>query len=527
MKDETATHFLEDQINLLLQERFNIHSLYPFQRLVIQRIVEEDSEESNHEGSVVVLPTGGGKSLCFMLPSLLVEGITVLVYPLLSLMHDQIRRLDEVSIPYICIQGGQSYQERNLLLEKLKTKEARILVTNAECLCLPALINTLAQITISLLVLDEAHTIISWGEGFRPALATVGPIIQHLPVRQVLCFTATADERVLQGLNRLIFPIAKPHLIHASSNRTNITYHVIRTLSKNQSIAGLLRQENILPALVFCSTRKLTETSAHSLLYALPDVSVRYYHAGLTKDERRYLEKWFNDTKNGVLFATKAFGMGIDVKGIRCVIHHDLSEDVLSFLQESGRAGRDGKPALSISLLDGREKPSPLASILQSTEHCFRKGLLEAMNEPFEYCSGCDVCNGSISLKRQGERAILMSVLSHPFHFSPSSLASMLQDTNGWYSYGGTLSSWGMQEVQEAIMLLITEGKLHMLKRPKRRLYIDYKAVATLLTTMHSWLRLKYESAKKKAEENRPQLPYHASSIPPDQGDSNLQDSAG
>ncbi|MBJ2356726.1 DEAD/DEAH box helicase, partial [Sphaerochaeta sp. S2] len=131
MKDENTTHFLEDQINLLLQERFNIPSLYPFQRLVIQRIVEEDSEESNHEGSVVVLPTGGGKSLCFMLPSLLVEGITVLVYPLLSLMHDQIRRLKEVSIPYICIQGGQSHQERNLLLEKLKTKEARILVTNA------------------------------------------------------------------------------------------------------------------------------------------------------------------------------------------------------------------------------------------------------------------------------------------------------------------------------------------------------------------------------------------------------------
>ncbi len=108
------------------------------------------------------------------------------------------------------------------------------------------------------------------------------------------------------------------------------------------------------------------------------------------------------------------------------------------------------------------------------------------MNEPFEYCSGCDVCNGSISLKRQGEMAILMSVVSHPFHFSPSSLASMLQDTNGWYSYGGILATWGMQEVQEAIMLLIKEGKLHMLKRAKRRLYIDYKVVPTLLTTTHS-----------------------------------------
>jgi hypothetical protein len=149
------------------------------------------------------------------------------------------------------------------------------------------------------------------------------------------------------------------------------------------------------------------------------------------------------------------------------------------------------------------------------------------MNEPFEYCGGCDVCNHDVSLKRQGEEAILKSVLVHPLRFSPSSLASMLQNTQCWYSYGGTLSSWGMQEVQEAIMLLIKEGKLHCITRAKRRLYIDYKVIPLLLTTLHSWLRLTYESAKEKAEENRPQLPYHASSIPPGQGNAKLQDDAG
>ncbi len=491
MKDAPKPSSLEESINALLTSRFHLTSLYPFQQLVIQRIAEEDGKENDHTGTLVVLPTGGGKSLCFMLPSIMVEGITVLVYPLLSLMHDQIRRLEEVSIPYICIQGGQSKEERALLLEKLKTREASILVTNAECLSLPTLINTLAQMTISLLVLDEAHTIVSWGEGFRPALAEVGTIVSHLPVRQVLCFTATADAKVLSGLDRLIFQGKTPHIIHASSNRTNITYHVMRTISKRQSIASLLTPDTLLPTLIFCATRELTEVSAKRLIFLCPHLSVRYYHAGLTKKERQHLEHWFSESPKGVLFATKAFGMGVDVKGVRCVIHHDLSEDVLSFLQESGRAGRDGKPALSITLLDGTEKQGPLLSILKSRKTCFREGLMRAMNEELDYCDGCDICNNTLHTKRQGTEAILTSVLLHPLHFTPVSLASMLQDPLGWDLYAGTLVEWGMIELQEAIQILIGEGKICMGSPTRRRLYVPLKMVVELLTTHLSWLRLK------------------------------------
>ncbi|MGH0052551.1 MAG: RecQ family ATP-dependent DNA helicase, partial [Sphaerochaetaceae bacterium] len=472
MKDTEYASLLETRIQTVLLDRFKLTALFPFQQLIIQRIVEGDKAERDHAGMLAVLPTGGGKSLCFMLPSLLVEGLTVLVYPLLSLMHDQIRRLEEAGIPSICIRGGQSEKKRRHLLSKLHGGETKILVTNAECLSLPSVVTTLAQQTISLLVLDEAHTIVSWGEGFRPALATVGSIICFLQIRQILCFTATADEEVLSGLNRLIFTKSRPHIIHASSNRTNITYHVIRTLSKNQSVAGLCNQKRLLPALVFCRTRKQTQISASKLLYAHPDLQVRYYHAGLSPKERRYLERWFATVEQCVLFATKAFGMGIDVKGIRCVIHYDLSEDILSFLQESGRGGRDGEEARSITLLDGSEKSSQLAFILESTDSCYREALLKGMDESLDYCNGCDICNHSLNLFRQGEQAIIWSVLTHPFSYSPSSLAFMLQDTQAWPAYAGSLASWGMQEVQEAISRLITEGKLRMIEKTNRRLYV-------------------------------------------------------
>ncbi|MGE4453519.1 MAG: RecQ family ATP-dependent DNA helicase [Sphaerochaeta sp.] len=483
MKDAPKPSSLEGNIESLLTSRFHLTSLYPFQQLVIQRIVEDDRQENDHRGTLVVLPTGGGKSLCFMLPSILVEGITILVYPLLSLMHDQTRRLDEVGIPYICIHGGQSQEERSSLLGLLNHGQVKVLVTNAECLILPQVFSALANQTISLLVLDEAHTIVSWGEGFRPALAQVGTIVYHLPVRQVLCFTATADAKVLSGLDRLIFQGKAFHIIHASSNRTNITYHVMRTISKRQSIASLLKPGVLLPTLIFCATRVLTEVSAKRLTFLCPHLSVRYYHAGLTKEERQHLEHWFSESPKGVLFATKAFGMGVDVKGVRCVIHHDLSEDVLSFLQESGRAGRDGKPALSITLLDGTEKQSLLLSILRSRDTCFRNGLMQAMNEDLDYCGGCDICNGTLHTKRQGAKAIITSVLLHPLRFTPVSLASMLQDPLGWELYAGTLLDWGMLELQEAIQLLIKEGKLCMHTPDKRRLYVPLKRVVELLTT--------------------------------------------
>ncbi len=481
----------EKRITQILQQRFHIDSLYPFQRLVIQRIIEEDTEDRDHISTLVILPTGGGKSLCFMLPSLLVEGITVLVYPLLSLMNDQVRRLEEAGIGYVCIQGGQKERHRRQLINKLYSKEARVLVTNAECLRLHSVLSGLSRLTISLLVLDEAHTIVSWGEGFRPALADIGTILAHLPIRHILCFTATADQHVLSGLNRLIFHGTPDQTIHAKSDRPNISYHVIRTLSKSHSIANIVNNKHMLPALVFCKTRKESENQARQLCFNCPNIPVRYYHAGLGKQERKYLEQWFTATEHAVMFATKAFGMGIDIKSIRSVIHYSLSEDVLSFIQESGRAGRDGKPAQSLVLLDGNESPSLLLSIFQSQTKCFRCSLLQAMQEELEFCNGCDICDQTLQMQREAEQAFIFSVLFHPLTFTPSSLIEMLITPDNWHSYGGTLTHWSLHSAREALSCLQKEGIICIAKHTKRRLYVAPKRTLSLLTSRSTWKSLK------------------------------------
>lgn len=300
---------LEATIHTLAKEVFGIHTLRPFQHVVIQRILELDQQSVDHRGLLVTLPTGSGKSLCFMLPSLLVEGLTIIVYPLLSLMNDQVRRFTSKGIGCVAIQGGQTQELRKRLFDDLALQKCKVVITNAECMGQASVIAELARHRISLLVIDEAHTIVRWGEGFRPALAALGPLIAFLPIKQVLCFTATADDGVVEGLNHLIFTKHKPHVVRASSDRPNISYHVFRTLCKDHTLSTLLEHSLSRPAIVFCNTREGTHFACNAFLRSHPGIPCRYYHAGLDANQRKALEAWFENQKEGVLFSTNAFGI--------------------------------------------------------------------------------------------------------------------------------------------------------------------------------------------------------------------------
>lgn len=474
---------MQDIINTLARDKFGLMNLRPYQKLIIQRILEQDDEKSDHEGMLVVLPTGSGKSVCFMLPAILVSGLTVIVYPLLSLMNDQVKRFEQSSIPCVCIRGGQTKEQRINIWKKLSNKDVKVVITNAECMLNAQVIANLSLYPISLLVVDEAHTVVQWGTSFRPSYKSLGTVIAYLSIRQIVAFTATADEAITNKLQTLLFLGKKPHSIRGSADRENIIYHVQDTLSKIHSLSMLLKEKSSRPAVVFCQTRRECELAANDFSNTYQNIPARYYHAGLGTHSREILEYWFADTDEGVLFSTNAFGMGVDKRNIRTVVHRTLSKDVTSFLQESGRAGRDGNLAHSYVLLGNDEKQksvkadkavtsfTELYRIFTDKQSCLRESLLHLLGEQIEGCSGCDVCNHTLFKEADGMKQIVRTVQSRPLAYSPGTLAKLLCQRDSHDSRSGIMLSWTEKELVEAIKNLLNYNILALSRYPRKRLY--------------------------------------------------------
>ncbi len=327
-----------------LRETFGLAQYRPGQKTAVHALL-------SGRDLMCILPTGAGKSLCWQLPAVVHPGLTVVVSPLIALMHDQVQHLHAAGIPALSLDSLMSAEEKADAAAKIRSGEVRILFVSPERLEQPGFRRLCQQVCPWLVVVDEAHCVVQWGEHFRPAYANIAGFLRSLPKRPVICaLTATADDTaqraICKSLGRRMKRVLLPIL------RENLLYEVRTTADAVGAILRLVTEEPC-KTVIFCRTRKRTEALA--ALLSQTGVSADFYHAGLEREERTASQDRFLEGKTQVLCATTAFGLGVDIPDIRRIIHDHPPNSLIDYVQQSGRAGRDGEPAQCLLLLEPNE----------------------------------------------------------------------------------------------------------------------------------------------------------------------------
>ncbi len=389
----------EKELLKKLKTNFGYDSFRSNQQAIVENVL-------NKKDTLVIMPTGGGKSICFQLPSLFIEGVTLVISPLIALMKDQVDSLKANGIPAMFFNSSQSSEDQQEVFNAIADKKIQLLYVAPESL--PLLQNVLNQSYIGCVAIDEAHCISSWGHDFRPSYKQLAFLKKTLPEVPIIALTATADKATQEDiLEQLTIPHATRFI--SSFNRENITLEVRPANERIQQIIDYIGKRANEAGIIYCLSRKTTEQLAAKLKQN--NIDARAYHAGLTFDERAATQEAFIKDNCQVVCATVAFGMGIDKSNVRWVIHYNMPKNIEGYYQEIGRSGRDGLESHAL-LFHSYADVIQLRKFIEGTSNqevqeakldrmkqfaeatvCRRKILLSYFGELIEEnCGNCDVC---------------------------------------------------------------------------------------------------------------------------------------
>jgi ATP-dependent DNA helicase RecQ len=342
----------------ILKKYWGYSEFRPLQEDIIQAII-------SGKDTLALLPTGGGKSICFQVPALMRQGVCLVVTPLIALMKDQVANLQKRNIPAVAIYAGMYYQDVERLLEDARRGKYKFLYVSPERLQSKRFLEYCDGLPVNLLAIDEAHCISQWGYDFRPAYLEIADIRTYFPGVPVLALTASATPEVQRDIcDKLL--MKQPAVFTKSFARANLSYTVIEEDNKPEKLKHVLRSVAG-SAIVYCRNRKRTREIADML--EQEGISATYYHAGLTGEERTARQELWINNRIRVMACTNAFGMGIDKPDVRLVVHYDATDGLEAYYQEAGRAGRDEKRAYAVLLFQQQELNEMVkAMILQFPE---------------------------------------------------------------------------------------------------------------------------------------------------------------
>ena len=396
-------------IDEVLLNTFGFKDFRDNQKEIIDHILDQ-------QDVFAVMPTGGGKSLCYQLPAKILEGVCIVVSPLIALMKDQVDSAVETGLNAAFLNSSSSPEAKRNLYYQIKANELDLLYVSPERFALDSFLNLLQEIQVSFIAIDEAHCISEWGHDFRPDFMSLSRLKELLPEIPICAFTATATQKVQDDIIKGL-KLKKPFVLRASFNRPNLFYTVNYRDSAIDQVMDFLKSHKNESGIIYRTSRKNVEDFAEKLNQR--GIKAIAYHAGFDDVKRARHQDLFNKDKVQIIVATVAFGMGIDKSNIRFVIHVDLPKSMEGYYQETGRAGRDGEPAHCFMLfgrgdiprirylIDQSDSEFEKQKALQNLEtmiefagshECRKRSILGYFHEVVKEknCGACDICSGNL-----------------------------------------------------------------------------------------------------------------------------------